>query len=188
MREVDSMKRLPIGIQTFSKIVEGDYVYADKTKYVYDLINGASYYFLSRPRRFGKSLLLDTIAEAFKGNKELFKGLWLYDSGYSFDKHPVIRLDMSNISNETPEVLKASLTYELRNQVREKGLDINDGAPSDMFKSMIEGLYNKHGQKVVVLIDEYDKPIIDHIHDIPAAEANRLVIRGFYGFIRSSII
>ena len=71
---MNKVKKLPLGIQNFRKIIEGDYVYADKTKYVYDLINDASYYFLSRPRRFGKSLLLDTIAEAFKGNKELFKG------------------------------------------------------------------------------------------------------------------
>jgi len=179
------MKRLPIGIQTFSKIIEGDYVYADKTKYVYDLINSASYYFLSRPRRFGKSLLLDTIAEAFKGSKELFKGLWIYDSDYTFESHPVIRLDMSNISNKTPEVLEISLASQLRKQIRQEGLDIIDELPSDMFKSIIEGLYEKYAQKVVVLIDEYDKPIIDHIHDVPAAEANRLVIRGFYGVLKS---
>ncbi|MCL1805777.1 MAG: AAA family ATPase, partial [Clostridiales bacterium] len=94
------MKKLPIGIQTVRKIIEGDYVYIDKTRYIYDLLNGASCYFLSRPRRFGKSLLLDTIGEAFGGDKELFKGLWIYDSDYTFPKHPVVRLDMSNIANE----------------------------------------------------------------------------------------
>ena len=179
------MKRLPIGIQSFGKIIEGDYVYADKTQYIFDLINSASYYFLSRPRRFGKSLLLDTIGEVFKGNRELFKGLWIYDSDYGFEKHPVIRLDMSSISNENPEILKTSFASELRKQLRDEGLDLTDEVPSDMFKNLIEGLYKKYGQKVVVLIDEYDKPIIDHIHDVPAAEANRLIVRGFYGVLKS---
>ena len=91
------MKKIPLGIQSFRKIIEGGYVYVDKTQYIYSLLNGASYNFISRPRRFGKSLLLDTIKEALSGNVELFKGLWIYDSGYAFEKHPVIRLDMSNI-------------------------------------------------------------------------------------------
>ena len=82
------MKKLPLGIQNFKEIINGGYVYVDKTQYVYDLINGNKYYFLLRPRRFGKSLLLDTIAEVFSGGKELFKGLWLYDSGYDYAKHP----------------------------------------------------------------------------------------------------
>ncbi|MDR0489829.1 MAG: AAA family ATPase, partial [Oscillospiraceae bacterium] len=104
------MKKLPLGIQSFRKIIEGDYVYVDKTNYVFDLINNASYYFLSRPRRFGKSLLLDTIAEAFGGDRDLFKGLFLYDSGHGFEKHPVIRLDMSNVANKTPAILESALS------------------------------------------------------------------------------
>jgi len=112
--EVSKMRKLPLGIQSFRKIVEGDYVYVDKTQYVYDLINSASYYFLSRPRRFGKSLLLDTIGEVFGGNKALFKGLWIYDSDYEFLKHPVIKLDISGISNETPEILEESIKSALK--------------------------------------------------------------------------
>ena len=180
------MKKLPIGLQTFSKIIEGGYVYVDKTQYVYDLINSANYYFLSRPRRFGKSLLLDTVAEAFKGNKELFKGLWIYDSDYDFEEHPVIRLDMSSVATEKPEILKNSILSSLRHQIREEGLAIDEEAPSDMFKRLIEGLCKKYGKKVVVLIDEYDKPVIDHLHNVEMAEANRLVIKGFYGILKSS--
>ena len=179
------MKKLPLGVQSFSKIIKGGYVYVDKTKYIYNLIDGVSYYFLSRPRRFGKSLLLDTISEVFSGNKELFNGLWIYDSGYEFPSHPVIRLDMSNISNETPEVLKQSLLHELRMRSAEESLSITAEIPSDTFKQLIEALYKKYGQRVVVLIDEYDKPILDHLTDVKTAEANRMVIKGFYGILKS---
>ncbi|MCL2153585.1 MAG: AAA family ATPase, partial [Oscillospiraceae bacterium] len=179
------MKKLPIGIQTFSKIIEGDYAYADKTQHIYNLINNASYYFLSRPRRFGKSLLLDTIGEVFKGNKELFRGLWIYGSDYSFEKYPVIRLDMSNIPNETPDILKNSLMRELNHLAKKEDVEIIGDEPADLFKRLIECLHAKYGKKTVVLIDEYDKPIIDHLFEIPAAEANRMVVKGFYGVLKS---
>ena len=179
------MKKLPLGIQNFREIIEDNCIYADKTKYIYDLIYNAKYYFLSRPRRFGKSLLLDTIGEVFGGDRELFKGLWIYDSGYDFARHPVLRLDMSNISNETPEILKKSLLSALINRIHEENLNIDDAIPSDMFKHAIEALYKKYNQKVVVLIDEYDKPILDHLTDINTAEENRMVIKGFYGVLKS---
>ena len=179
------MKKLPIGLQTIRNIVEGGYVYIDKTQYVYNLINGAHCYFLSRPRRFGKSLLIDTIGEVFGGDKELFKGLWIYGSGYGFEKYPVISLDMSNIANDNPEVLKTSLASCIRKRIADEGLDIPDEIPSDMFKHLIESLHKKYDQKVVVLIDEYDKPILDHIDEIETAKANRKVIRGFYGVLKS---
>ena len=85
------MKKLPLGMQSFREIIEGGYVYVDKTQYVYNLLNEAKYYFLSRPRRFGKTLLLNTISEVFGGDRELFRGLWIYDSDYDFIKHPVFR-------------------------------------------------------------------------------------------------
>lgn len=182
---VIKMKKLPLGIQSFRKIIEGDYVYVDKTRYVYELINTASYYFLSRPRRFGKSLLLDTVGEAFSGDKELFKGLYLYDTDYSFTQHPVLRLDMSNISNETPDILKNSLANALQKRVSDEGLSITTEIPSDIFKNLIEALHKKYQHRVVVLIDEYDKPILDHLTNIEIAEANRQVLRGFYGILKS---
>ena len=179
------MRRMPLGIQTFRKIVEGSYVYVDKTQYVYELLYSASYYFLSRPRRFGKSLLLDTIGEAFSGDRELFKGLFLYDSGYSFEKHPVLRLDMSGIANETPEILKDSISTALRERARDEDLELLGGVPSDLFRQLIKALHRKYGKGVVVLIDEYDKPILDHLVDLETAEANRQVIKGFYGILKS---
>ena len=128
------MKKLPLGIQNFREIISDDYVYVDKTHYVYELINSAKYYFLSRPRRFGKSLLLDTIGEAFSGDKELFRGLYIYDTDYDFAKYPVLRLDMSNISNETPETLKSSLFAALQKRVAAEGFSINSDIPSDILK------------------------------------------------------
>ena len=115
------MKKLPLGIQNIKEIVDGGYVYIDKTQYVYELISTMKYYFLSRPRRFGKSLLLDTIAEAMGGNKELFKGLFIYDTEYDFPKHPVLRLDMSNIANKTPEILEEELSGELKKRIKSEG-------------------------------------------------------------------
>ncbi|MCL1808751.1 MAG: AAA family ATPase, partial [Clostridiales bacterium] len=179
------MKKLPLGIQNFRKIREGGYVYVDKTQYVYNIINDGNYYFLSRPRRFGKSLLLDTIGEAFSGDKELFKGLWIYGSDYGFEKHPVIRLDMSNIANETPEMLKDLLSKTLLKQVKKERFDIDYDVPSEMFKNLIEELHEKYNQTVVVLIDEYDKPILDRLGDIKTAEANKDVLGGFYGILKS---
>ena len=179
------MKKLPLGIQNFREIITGDYVYVDKTQYIYNLIRGAKYYFLSRPRRFGKSLLLDTIGEVLKGEKELFKGLWIYDSDYEFKKYPVIRLDMSNISNSTPMVLEAALLDDLRIIIEDEELNIPGDNPSSVFKRLIRGLKMKYDQRIVILIDEYDKPILDHLNDIKTSEANRNVLRDFYGILKS---
>ena len=179
------MKNLPIGIQTFRKVIEGDLIYVDKTQYIYRLLNDASYYFLSRPRRFGKSLLLDTIGEVFNGDRELFKGLWIYNSDYNFIKHPVIRIDMSNIANKTPEALESSLSNYLETCYDSENLLYKKRMASDEFRNLIIALNNKYKQRVVVLIDEYDKPILDHIDDIETAAGNRQVLRGFYGILKS---
>ena len=179
------MKRLPLGIQNFKEIIAGGYVYVDKTQHIYDLIKDAKHYFLSRPRRFGKSLLLDTIGEAFGGDKELFKGLWIYDSDHDFAKHPVVRLDMGSISNEGPQILKTALVEDLRITMEDEGFDMAGDDPLTAFKRLIRNMNQKYRQKVVVLIDEYDKPILDHLHDIEVAEANRQVLQGFYGVLKS---
>jgi len=182
---MEKLKALPIGIQGFRNIIEGDYVYADKTEYVYSLLNDAKYYFLSRPRRFGKSLLLDTIAEVFSGDKELFKGLYIYDSDYEFEKYPVIRFDMSNIANKTPEVLETAIREHLEAYYAREGFDVQSDSPSSQFKFLIEALCEKYKKRVVVLIDEYDKPILDVLTDEDIAKANRSVLSGFYGVLKS---
>ena len=179
------MKRLPLGIQNFKEIIKDDYIYIDKTQYIYNLLNDAKYYFLSRPRRFGKSLLLDTIAEVFGGDKELFIGLWIYNSDFSFKKHPVVRIDMSGISNNTPEILEDSLTFYLKICYEEENFVYEDNTAANAFMKLIRLLHNKYNERVVVLIDEYDKPILDHINDIETANGNRQVLRGFYGILKS---
>ena len=179
------MKKLPLGLQSFKKIIEGNCVYVDKTQYIYNLINDASYYFLSRPRRFGKSLLLDTIAEAFGGDKELFKGLWIYNSDYIFKKHPVVRVDMSNMANKTPDALEASLSFLLKMYYAVEGFTYEESIASNNFWKLIFLLYNKYNERVVVLIDEYDKPILDHIDDTKIADGNRKTLSGFYGVLKS---
>ena len=179
------MKRLPLGVQNFREIVEKNHVYIDKTQYIYELINSGKCYFLSRPRRFGKSLLLDTIAEVFLGNKELFKGLWIYDSDYGFDSHPVVRLDMSNVDTMTPTLFSSSLSSRLRDKLEKENIKVGEDAPPGLLNNLIEGLHFKYNKKVVVLIDEYDKPILDHIKDKETAEAMRGILRSFYGILKS---
>ena len=179
------MKKLPLGIQNFKQIIEDDCVYVDKTQHIYNLIAGAKCYFLSRPRRFGKSLLLDTIGEVFRGEKELFKGLWIYESDYDFKKHPVIRLDMSNIPNKTPQVFEQSLSEEISTCAKREGFVAYEGECAVLFKRLIEELNEKYDQRVVVLVDEYDKPILDHMDDYGTANENRKAMRGFYGVLKS---
>jgi len=179
------MKKLPIGVQTFRRIVEDGHVYVDKTKYVHDIINDNNCYFFSRPRRFGKSLLLDTIAEVFNGEKTLFDGLYISQTSYGFPKHPILRFDMSNISNESPEILRKGLSDDLLRYVERERLDIQFNTPAHMFKNLIEDICNKYGKKVVVLIDEYDKPILDRINSEKISEGNRDVLREFYGVLKS---
>ena len=180
------MKKIPLGIQSFRKIIEGGYVYADKTQYVYSLLNDASYYFLSRPRRFGKSLLLDTVAEVFSGERELFEGLWIYGSDYDFKKHPVIRIDLSNIANGTPEILQESILSRLGILYAAEGFTLDNRITADAFFKLILLLHQKYNERVVVLVDEYDKPILDHINDLELAEANRMALKSFFGVLKSS--
>ncbi len=179
------MQKLPLGIQSFQKIIDNDYLYVDKTEYIYHLIQDASYYFLSRPRRFGKSLLLDTIQSVFSEDKAFFKNLWIYNSNFKFERHPVIRLDMSNISNKTSIELEISLLSEINEKLLNEGFQTKDQIPSDALKTLIKSLYQKYQTTVVILIDEYDKPILDHLTNLELAEENRMILKGFYGILKS---
>ncbi|NPA51786.1 MAG: AAA family ATPase [Aquificae bacterium] len=168
-------------------MIEGNYIYIDKTKEVLDLINNYKYVFLSRPRRFGKSLFLDTLKEAFEGNKDLFKGLYIYDK-YDFPKHPVIKIswagDLKSLqSTKNWALLQLRFAQEKLNITCEENKD-----PSTCFGELIQKTYQKHGQKVVVLIDEYDKPILDNLEkeNLEVAKENREFLRGFYSVIKDS--
>ena len=177
---------LPIGLQTFRKIIEDGYVYADKTGYIADLARRGSYFFLSRPRRFGKSLFLDTIKEAFSGDRDLFAGLALADSGWDFPTHPVIRVDMSRFPNKSIEGLSNGVITSLRQTAHTYGLTSDHDNPVVAFDDLIARLHETTGHRVVVLIDEYDKPIIDHLDDLPTAESNREFLRSFYGVMKGN--
>jgi hypothetical protein len=178
------MKKLPIGIQTFRKLIEGNYLYVDKTEHIHRLIVEGSVYFLSRPRRFGKSLLISTLDEIFQGNKELFEDLWIYNSDYAWEKHPVVRIDFSRKKAENRDDLKGFILHQLNNIAGDYGVSLE----RDQYDEAFDELLTKLGEinKVVILIDEYDKPIIDNIENKELAIELREILKGFYTIIKAS--
>ncbi|MFZ9036381.1 MAG: ATP-binding protein [Francisellaceae bacterium] len=182
------MKKLPIGISGLEKIIKGDYVYVDKTRHIYTLANtGGGYYFLSRPRRFGKSLLIDTIKEAYTGNKALFKGLFLEDNWDWEVSHPVIHLNFGASSSFfTKQRFFTELDNSLEFHARQYGVTLTQTDYGVKFGELIRGLYEKLGQRVVVLVDEYDKPILDNLHDSDVAYQMREILKGLYTYIKQS--
>jgi len=179
------MKLLPIGIQTFEKIRNSNYYYVDKTMFVKKLEEGG-YYFLSRPRRFGKSLFLDTLKEAFSGNKELFKGLYLYDNWDWEKRYPIVKFDLSQAYPDTEENLIESLKSFLDDIAKLHHIKLTKRLIPLKFQELIQKLYEKYNQKVVVLIDEYDKPILDVIEDIEKARRNRDILKKFFEILKPS--
>jgi hypothetical protein len=177
------MKKLPIGIQTFSKIIEGNYAYVDKTKEALDLIENYTYVFLSRPRRFGKSLFLDTLREIFLGSKELFKGLYIYDK-YDFEPHPVIKINFG--SSKTENELLQMIDRILDDNEELLGVSSKYSDYANRFSDIIKLTYEKYGKKVVVLIDEYDKPILDNIDNTGQALKHRDILRRFYTELKNN--
>ena len=189
MKETKTMnikKRLPIGIQTFKKIIDGNFLYVDKTDFALKLVEGSGYYFLSRPRRFGKSLFLDTLAEVFMGNRELFKGLYLYNR-YDFQKHPVIRISFGSGDFTDEEIIKEEILYSLKSNLANLGVECSNlQSYRTCFKELIENVWIKYDQKAVILIDEYDKPILDNITNREMALKARHILKNFYAVIKDS--
>ena len=180
------MKKLPIGIQTLSKIIEGGFVYVDKTEIAYRLIQQEGYYFLSRPRRFGKSLFLDTLKDIFEGRKELFKGLYIYDKWDWEVEYPVLRISMGSGVIKTIEKLNKRLSRTLKDAEKSLGIGCQSSDPGDCFNELIQAASEKYNQKVVILIDEYDKPILDNITDKEVAREMRDAMKDFYGIIKDN--
>ncbi len=178
-----SMRKYPIGIQDFRKIREDNFFYVDKTRLIHSLIESGSYYFLSRPRRFGKSLLLSTIKEIFSGSKELFKGLWIEDNRDWEKKHPVIHFKFSQIPYQQIG-LEGAIHNELDNIASDFKISLTKENIKEKFTELIRKL--AIDERVVILIDEYDKPIIDYLDDIPKAEENRSVFKGFYSVLKDA--
>jgi len=180
------LQKLPIGIQTFSQIREDNYIYIDKTKEAYELITNYKYAFLSRPRRFGKSLFLDTLRNIFEGKKEFFEGLYIYDKWDWSKKYPVIKISWGG-KLRTIEDLEQKLRETLLDNQKRLGIECeNDISLPICFERLIKEAYSKYKQRVVVLIDEYDKPILDVIEDINQAREHREYIKGLYSILKES--
>ncbi|MCL0028175.1 ATP-binding protein [Peptococcaceae bacterium] len=180
------MSKLPIGIQTFDKIRTGNYIYVDKTKEAYELINDYTYAFLARPRRFGKSLFVDTLKNIFECKKELFEGLYIYDKWDWDKKYPVIKIDWAG-DLKTSESLKDRAFDIFEHNQQRLGITCkNTKNPSSCFNEIIQKSYEKYNQRVVILIDEYDKPILDVIENKEQAIENREFLRGLYSIIKAN--
>ncbi len=183
------MKKLPIGIETFAKIrdKENNYIYIDKTKIALNLIKSSDYYFLSRPRRFGKSLFLDTLQDIFEAKKDLFKDLYIHDKYDWSIKYPVIKISFtSGVIFDRDDLKKRILNILKKNQ---KDLKINCEEIKDVreyFNQLIELAYEKYNQKVVILVDEYDKPILDNIENTKIAKELREELKNIYSVIKGN--
>ncbi len=179
-------QRLPIGIQSFSRLRETNSYYVDKTPLIQELVEQGDHWFLSRPRRFGKSLLVDTLRALFAGEEALFEGLAIHDHWDWSVTHPVVRLSFGR-TYDGPDDITHSVLVQL--QAIERAANLSAGtwqtAPESLFE-LLDRLHHTTGQRVVVLVDEYDKPILDALHDPTRARANRESLRGVYGIIKDS--
>ncbi|MDR0911532.1 MAG: AAA family ATPase [Methanobrevibacter sp.] len=177
---------LPNDIAVFSTMRENNYIYVDKTKQIYNLIKPGGKYFLSRPRRFGKSLLIDTLKELFEGNKKLFKNLYIEDKWDWTKKYPVLHLDMAGRDSENPEKFENSLNNMINRIAKIESIELFDGSSKDKFGQLIEEISLKYEKKIVILVDEYDFPIINNMNNIKIAKGNRKILSEFYQVLKTS--
>ncbi len=181
---------LPVGVQNFERMRTGGFVYVDKTRHIYEMVRPAQgFFFLSRPRRFGKSLTVSTLRCLFEGKKDLFEGLWIRENtDWEWKEHPVLLLDFNGISHDTPENLKLSLRRTLHQTAVDCGVSSDAPLLKNQFKELILSLHRKTGVPVVILIDEYDKPLIDHLgkgeEALEIAKANRDILKYFFGVLK----
>ena len=180
-------KLYPIGMQTFSEIREEDFLYVDKTEYIYRMTHtSGKYFFLSRPRRFGKSLLVSTMQSYFEGKKELFKGLAVDKLEKEWTEYPVLHFDMSGGKHMEPEQLELYLGYILEDQEKKWGISEPRIGANNRLIDLINTAYEKSGKQVVVLIDEYDAPMLDVAHEKEQLDVLRNIMRNFYSPLKYS--
>jgi len=177
--------KYPIGIQNFEKIRREGYVYVDKTDLIYQLVNGGSYYFLSRPRRFGKSLLISTLEAYLSGKKDLFQGLALEGLEKDWTEYPVMHLDLNTDRYNEASVLRDRLNLFLSHWERDYGRDPNEVTLAQRFEGVVQRIYDKMGRRVVILVDEYDKPLLQAIGNDPLQKEYRGILKSFYGALKS---
>ena len=179
------MQKLPVGIQDFRKIREGGYLYVDKTQYIHELALQSGYYFLSRPRRFGKSLLVSTLKELFEGSKELFEGLWVEEHWDWETTNPVIYIPFAGLDYKV-NGLYEELQKHIQESARMYGIALRDDSLKNQFEELLRKLAETKG-RAVLLIDEYDKPIIDYLGgEIEQAKENQQILKNFYSVIKDS--
>ncbi len=180
-------KDLSIGVQSFKKIITEHYIYIDKTKDIYDLTRKGLYYFLSRPRRFGKTLLCSTLEALFKGNRELFKSLYIDSTDFAWKEHPVIFCSFATMAVKSAEVLRQALNEELDAIAKTYKVTLSRQATlGGKLKSLILELSQKN--QVVLLIDEYDAPILKNIDDFEEAENCREVLAEFFSALKDGAV
>ena len=177
-------RKLPAGIQTFRKIRDEGYYYVDKTAQIHLLVTHYNHCFLSRPRRFGKSLLVDTLKELFEGNKPLFRGLAIHDKWDWTVRHPVLRLSFAGGTFRRPGSLEAYFNDQLTRLEGAAGVTPRYSTPAFRFGGLIDALHGEARQGVAVLVDEYDRPIADALGDVEVAEENREFLRGVFGMVK----
>ncbi|MDR2142236.1 MAG: AAA family ATPase, partial [Deltaproteobacteria bacterium] len=179
------MKLLPVGVADFQIISNNDYIYADKTNFLYSLLKLQRPYFLSRPRRFGKSLLVSALEAILRGRRELFKGLWIDQSDYDWQPYPVIHLSLSAVRTDSVATANDSLLSCVKSIAEVEGLSsIQESTPENFFKALILGLYTKYGQKPAILIDEYDAPILSKITEPSLAAGIRDTLNLFSSVLK----
>lgn len=181
---------LPVGVQNFETIRTGNFVYVDKTRHLYEMAEPSqAFYFLSRPRRFGKSLTVSTFKCLFEGRKDLFDGLWLSRHGnWEWKEHPVVVIDFNEVDHQTPKNLEKALTNTLIAAAGRYGVRLESTLLSGQFVELIRGLAEKTGTPIAVLVDEYDKPIISHLgkgeKGLEIARENREIMKYFFGVLK----
>lgn len=176
--------KYPIGVQDFESLINDGYIYVDKTQHLYNLVNSGRYFFLSRPRRFGKSLFLSTLKAYFEGKKELFKGLAIEHLEKNWDTYPILYLDLNSKKFETTNDLEDLLSEQL--DIWEKDYGVSEYNAIELrFKRIISQVHKKTGKRVVVLVDEYDKPLLQAIGNKPLLNDYRDTLKAFYGVLKT---
>ncbi len=191
--EFEMTEKLPVSINDFETMRRDGYVYVDKTRLIHRMVTQGKFYFLSRPRRFGKSVLATTLQCLYQGRKDLFDGLWIAEPGrWEWREHPVIVFDFTSISNTAPEALLQDLETRVDDIAARHGVELHTPSLSSKFREMIMSLFRKFDMPVAILIDEYDKPIIDHLGrgdaEFAIAKANRDALKRFFGVLKDITI
>jgi hypothetical protein len=183
--------KLPIDLQSFEIIRREKYLYVDKTPYIHQMLHHGRYFFMARPRRFGKTLMVSTLSNLFAGNSELFHDLWIDKHGdWSWETFPVLIFDFNTIPRDTPDIFRTALARRLIALAETQELELREPLLGQRFEELILSLYRKTGRPVVILIDEYDKPIIDHLGKgaaaLEIAKANRDILKSFFGTLKGA--